>query len=235
MNPDPIFDLDTPIEAANCFAAACRHGVLHDVEHWLDKVSEQDIKQGYLRAAENGHPDVVTMLDPHVDTDTRRIALQAAVTENCLPVAQAVLARRPQFTLAGPKGAAAFQLAVDFCRPEMVALLAPRMSDNSKHNALTRVITRGSLDVLKALAPHCNPHKLGANLLWAAGDGMEDVVAFLIPFANRDQMANARRLAMQQLHTGVVQMIDAFVSKADLTKEVEGMEVAAGVRQRKRM
>ena len=229
MNPDPMFDLDNAIVASNGFASACRHGVLHDVEHWLDKVPEHDIKQGYLRAAENGHPDVVTMLDPHVDTDTRRIALQAAVTENSLHVAQSVLVHRPNATLAGPMGAAAFQMAVDFCRPEMVSLLAPLVSKNSRHNALARVITRGSLDVLRALAPHCNPVKLGANLIWAAGDGMEEIVSFLLPFANNDQMANARRLATQQLHGDVVRMIDAHQLHSALAREL-GVTIDNAVR-----
>lgn len=220
MNPDPMFDLDNAIVASNGFASACRHGALHDVEHWLDKVPEHDIKQGYLRASENSHPDVVTLLDAHVDTDTRRIALQAAVTENNIHVAQAVLVLKPNATMAGPMGAAAFQMAVDFCRPEMVALLAPLVSENSRHNALARVITRGSLDVLRALAPHCNPVKLGANLLWAAGDGMEEIVSFLLPFANNEQMANARRLAAQQLHGDVVEMIDAYQLNAVLAREL---------------
>ena len=229
MNPDPLFDLDSAIAASNGFASACRHGVLHDVEHWLDKVPEHDIKQGYLRAAENGHPDVVGMLDPHVDTNTRRIALQAAVTENNIHVAQAVLVHRPNATLAGPMGAAAFQMAVDFCRPEMVSLLAPHVSENSRHNALARVITRGSLDVLRALAPHCNPVKLGANLIWAAGDGMEEIVSFLLPFANNDQMANARQLATQQLHGDVVRMIDAHRLHSALAREL-GVTIDNAVR-----
>ena len=225
MNPDPIFDIDDAIAAANGFASACRHGALHDVEHWLGQVREREIAQGYLRAAENGHVAVVVMLDPMVDIETRRIALQAAVTENDLVMAQVVLGERGCAILGSPMGSVSFQMAVDFCRPELVALLAPYVSDNSRHNALTRVVTRGSLDVLHALAPHCEPNKLGANLLWAAGDGMEEVVAFLLPFANDQQLANASRLAGQQLHKTVVEMISAYGVKKALMQEVAHLVV----------
>lgn len=220
MNPDPIFDIDDAIAAANSFASACRHGVVHDVEHWLGQVRVRDIAQGYLRAAENGHVAVVAMLDPMVDIEARRIALQAAVTENDLVMAQVVLGERGCAILGSPMGSVSFQMAVDFCRPEMVALLAPYVSVNSRNNALTRVITRGSLSVLHALAAHCDPFKLGANLLWAAGDGMEDVVAFLLPFANDQQLVNASRLAGQQLHWTVVDMIKAYGVKKVLMQEI---------------